>query len=719
MSRIRFIIALAASILFIFFCFHWKPWEAIFVFRMRPLLVTLTIFAIIFASYGRSGGLWAKIQRIPMKLWAGAVMALTFIASVVLAYGPLEGLPHVPDDICYLFQATTFSEGRLYADSHPLREFFHLLFMINDGKWYSLFQPGWPALLALGVFIKLPFIINPALAALAVYLTYLIGMRALGEEKTRLGLLLVLFAPIHTSIPATLLAHPISLVLTLASMLITMKMLEEEKPAYTLGLGALSGLLFATRIWNAVILCAMLTPFLLWMLFAKKVRLRILALGLLPFLLLAGLQLAYNHHLTGNAFEWPQDRYFDTTEPKKHCHRPGFGKNVGCPNVHPGEDFPEGYGFKDALRVTHTRLGTFLLIVYGWNFLFFFVVIPFLTSRSGPWKYYLLAAFLALIAGYFSFYFHGLWGRYYYESFTLLMLLTAAGMIDLRDILLDRFSDAGKWAKRAIKSIVPAFVTAFVVFNVYFFFAGTMGLLGELFFGIDARLERMLHYFPEKSVVFMERWYATGFIFMTPDWEQNKILFVHDMGRQNKQMMQFHPDWNFFSYDPKENKVRKLEKDEIDTSTDSIFLEGENKVPIMFSSGEYSYAWPLEKDDDGAKISGGMLFQFVADGKDSWAAFDQFVFDEGNYRIKIRYLAQDIAGNCLLDIDGKVLSPQLDGYSEKKKLIDWISDDTIHLTRGQHRFTLHVTGKDTRSAQHRISIDHVEIIKENRQDSLE
>jgi len=686
---------------------------------MRPLLVTLAIFTLIFISYRRNGGLWTRLQRIPMKIWVGGIMALTFIASVVMAYWPLEGRPHIPDDICYLFQALTFSTGRLYVDSHPLREFFNLLFMINDGKFYSLFQPGWPVILTLGVFIKLPFIINPALAALTVYLTYLIGMRALGEEKTRLGLILILFSPMNTIIPATLLAHPICLVLTLASMLITMKMLEAEKPIYTLGLGALTGLLFTTRIWNAVILCGMLTPFLLWMLFAGRVRFHILILGLIPFLLLAGLQLGYNQKLTGDAFEWPQDRYFDNTEPKKHCHRPGFGMNVGCPNVHPRENFPNGYGFGDALSVTQTRLGTYLLTVYSWSFLFFFVVIPFLTKRSGSWKYYLLAAFLALIAGYFAFYFHGLWGRYYYEAFTLLLLLTAAGMIDTRDILLDKFSGAGEMAKRAINSVIAAFVVAFVVFNVYFFFAGTIGLRSELFSGIDAISNRMQHHFPEKSVVFMERFYFTGFSFMTPDWEENSILLVQDMGRQNRQMMQFYPDWNFFSYDPVGDKARRLEKDEIDTSTDSIFLEGESKVPIMFSSGEYSFTWFLKEDDYDMETSGEKLFQFVANGTDSWASFDQFVFDEGDYRIKARYLAQDQAGDCRLEIDGQVLTPQMNGYSAKKKLLDWQSNDTIHLTRGQHRFTIRITGKDARSTNHRISIDYMEIVKDKKPETAE
>jgi hypothetical protein len=81
------------------------------------------------------------------------------------------------DDYAYLYQAELFASGKLYAESslyrkdHPLQDCVLTKCLTDhEGKRFSKYPPGLSALLAIGVALKAPWLVDPILAALVLYL---------------------------------------------------------------------------------------------------------------------------------------------------------------------------------------------------------------------------------------------------------------------------------------------------------------------------------------------------------------------------------------------------------------------------------------------------------------------------------------------------------------------------------------------------------------------
>ena len=109
-----------------------------------------------------------RLTEPPSRRWlAGAVVVALVIPSsirlLVMANAPLTD-----DESVYRFGAQLLSSGRLTVPSPPMKLFFDQNFMINDGRLYPAYFVGWPALLALGVWLGVPGIVNPILSALTV-----------------------------------------------------------------------------------------------------------------------------------------------------------------------------------------------------------------------------------------------------------------------------------------------------------------------------------------------------------------------------------------------------------------------------------------------------------------------------------------------------------------------------------------------------------------------
>ncbi|MFB0564999.1 MAG: hypothetical protein ACETWK_04905, partial [Candidatus Aminicenantaceae bacterium] len=98
-----------------------------------------------------------------------------FIFTNLFSFFVFHHIPHINDEISYLFQANIFKSGKLYAPSSCEKEFFNFTHIINNGKWYSQYTPGYPFLLMLALFINAPWLLNPLLAALSIILFYFLG----------------------------------------------------------------------------------------------------------------------------------------------------------------------------------------------------------------------------------------------------------------------------------------------------------------------------------------------------------------------------------------------------------------------------------------------------------------------------------------------------------------------------------------------------------------
>ncbi len=425
------------------------------------------------------------------------ICLLAFLSTAAVSYFAFERLPHLEDEVAYLFQAKTLALGRLTVLSPAQPDAFWTPFVIDhEGKRFGKYPPGWPAVLALGVLVRLPWLVNPLLAALALYLVYRLGRTLYDERVGVLAAALGLFSPLFWVLGGSFLSHLASLVwLLLFSLWFVWAAQGERRRWYALGAGVALGAAFLTRSLTAV---AYALPFIAYSL-VQVLRRRqahwphylLVALGggavaaLLP---------AYQWAVTGDPWLnpyvlwWPYDRL-------------GFGPGIGAM---PGGHSPH-YAWIN-LKQDLSRTATDLL---GWPALSWLPLLPGLVLRPRRRRDWALALpFLGLVVAY-VFYWIGsparLWGpRYYFEGFGGLWLLAAVGL--------------GKVWRRARGKrpwLRPAFVAAVVALTFVSVAANAPSRMAEAhgFYGITrAQLEPIREAELENAlvIVYADRWLEYG-----------------------------------------------------------------------------------------------------------------------------------------------------------------------------------------------------------------
>ena len=130
-------------------------------------------------------------------------------AAAAVALGPLEGIPHVQDDVAYLWQAKVFALGRAWVPAPPSTDFFAQGFiLITDGRWFAKYPPGWPLLLVPGLWAGLPWLINPLCAGASLALIYATGRRIYGAAAGAAAAGLGLLSPFLLFMSGSYMAHP-------------------------------------------------------------------------------------------------------------------------------------------------------------------------------------------------------------------------------------------------------------------------------------------------------------------------------------------------------------------------------------------------------------------------------------------------------------------------------------------------------------------------------
>ncbi len=133
---------------------------------------------------------------------------LTFALTTYIANDVLARVPHVQDSLTYLFQAQTVARGDLWADAPILPEFFKQEFLlVQNGRWFGKYPPGYPVVLALGVLLNAPWLINPLLASLTVPLLYQLGRRLVNDRIGLLAAGLMTLSPFFLFLSGSQMAH--------------------------------------------------------------------------------------------------------------------------------------------------------------------------------------------------------------------------------------------------------------------------------------------------------------------------------------------------------------------------------------------------------------------------------------------------------------------------------------------------------------------------------
>ena len=135
--------------------------------------------------------------------------ALIFINQYALSAFFSSGDEHS----CY-FLAECIKSGRLWFPVHPLQEFFDVVHVgSRNGKWFSVYPPGWPALFALGLKLNLADWINPIIALISVFFLYKIGRRIFNFSSAVIGIVLMSSTPFFLLNSASYFSHSACLLL--------------------------------------------------------------------------------------------------------------------------------------------------------------------------------------------------------------------------------------------------------------------------------------------------------------------------------------------------------------------------------------------------------------------------------------------------------------------------------------------------------------------------
>src|SRR5215831_9543956 len=90
----------------------------------------------------------------------GCALVVTSCASL-LALFVYQNHPHVPDEVGYLYHARYFARGMLTMPAPPVPAAFQLdLFTYEPYGWYSPVPPGWLAVLAVGAWASVRWLVN-------------------------------------------------------------------------------------------------------------------------------------------------------------------------------------------------------------------------------------------------------------------------------------------------------------------------------------------------------------------------------------------------------------------------------------------------------------------------------------------------------------------------------------------------------------------------------
>lgn len=398
-----------------------------------------------------------------------------FAASAVISARTFERIPHLEDEIAYLWEASVMAQGAIALPSPDHAESFPVPFVIDfQGQRFAKYPPGWPAALSLGVRAGAPWMVNAVLGGLSLWLIFRLGERLVHPWVGVLAELLSLTSPMFLMLEGSLLSHGFSLFLTLAFILawleLTKSIVERIPRWIPISIAGLAlGLLVLTRPLTALGIALPFAVRGLWIVFGKdrarfrSVARRMVTVGVIATaigLLLLFWQAALAGSPTRNLYTlwWPYDRI-------------GFGSGIGF--------LEEGHSLLRGIGKSLSDLVAGASDLFGWPYLsWIFLPFGFLWLGRRPEGKLVFWVIPSLI-GTYIFYWVGtrLFGpRYYFEAVPSLAIASAAGAFAFGGWF-SKVKPAQKWRSRVAAVGLPVLILA----NLIFYLPWRLGRMGGLY----------------------------------------------------------------------------------------------------------------------------------------------------------------------------------------------------------------------------------------------
>lgn len=164
----------------------------------------------------------AALDRARQTLLQVSSRAFGVVAAVVAAVGAaflsrycFAGQPFTTDEMAQQWHARILLSGHLFAVPEASREFFNTAPVFDrDGRWFSQYPIGGPAIVAAGMAFNLAWLVNPLLLGFTVWNLYRFLALAFDELTARVTTLLFVLSPMVLIMAASQMTHVPALAFT-------------------------------------------------------------------------------------------------------------------------------------------------------------------------------------------------------------------------------------------------------------------------------------------------------------------------------------------------------------------------------------------------------------------------------------------------------------------------------------------------------------------------
>lgn len=208
---------------------------------------------VVLAILSRKIGVLWRDQALdgPVTLWERRPALLTLVIAAIalalytwVALSVLGGRPLLIDEVVELFQAQIYAGGALSLPTFTHPEFFSGMHIVDtQGRVYSQFPAGGPAMLTLGVLAHAPWLVGPVFGAIGVA-AFAVYARA-SERRAGVALaatLIFAFAPFAVFMSGSHMNHVTALAWVMVAIAALAVVMTSEKPRPAIA--ALSGIGF-------------------------------------------------------------------------------------------------------------------------------------------------------------------------------------------------------------------------------------------------------------------------------------------------------------------------------------------------------------------------------------------------------------------------------------------------------------------------------------------
>lgn len=231
-------------------------------------------------------------------LWLAALALLVFLLTRWIAQEVFLSYPATMDEYNFYYQAHIFARGERFLQvpeaAWPLFEHYMLY---HDGRLFTKYHPGFPAVLSIFVRLGIPDIANPLLSALTLCILCLTVRHAVGWPAAFCTALIFATNIYFLGYGSSFYAHPLSLLLGSIQLYCARAWLTSHRSMWLLLGGVTGGAACWVRPVDALVITAAFASCIL----KKNMRVTLRHIALLTgpaFLLCMGL-FGYNWLLTG------------------------------------------------------------------------------------------------------------------------------------------------------------------------------------------------------------------------------------------------------------------------------------------------------------------------------------------------------------------------------------------------------------------------------------